>query len=66
LSKGLKPEFKEFDRYDLRNSFDLVMGASHKAFPTKVKELIMSYIKELDVESQGALFYFSFNERVFN
>jgi len=42
------------------------MGASHKAFPTKVKELIMSYIKDLDVESQGALFYFSFNERVFN
>jgi len=66
MNTDLKSEFFEFDRYDLRNSFDLVMGASHQTFPTELKDLIKSYIPDLPNNDLQALFFFNFEERVFN
>jgi hypothetical protein len=68
MNTDLHSEFYEFDRYDLRNSFDLVMGASHQVFPSKIQELIKSKLASgsLNKDDLGALFYFNFDERVFN
>lgn len=66
MNTDLRSDFYEFDRYDLRNSFDLVIGASHTAFPTKLKDLIKSYIPGMSDENLNALFFFKFEERVFN
>lgn len=63
MNTDLRSEFYEFDRYDLRNAFDLVIG-SHSRFPNEVETLIKSYIKDMGSESLKALFYFSFDERV--
>jgi hypothetical protein len=61
----VRSEFYEFDRYDLRNSFDLVMGRSHTEFPSKLRELMKTYSTMSD-ENLNALFFFNFGEREFN
>lgn len=66
MNTGIRSEFFEFDRYDLRNSFDLVIGADHQAFPSQLKLLIKSYIAGLSDNDLEALFFFNFEERVFH
>lgn len=66
LNLNLKSEFIEFDRYDLRNAFDLVIGASHQSYPSELEKILESYIHNMDSESLKALKFFNFDERVFH
>jgi hypothetical protein len=66
LNLNLKSEFIEFDRYDLRNAFDLVIGASHQVYPNELEKILESYIHGMDSESLKALKYFNFKEREFH
>lgn len=66
LNLNLKSEFIEFDRYDLRNAFDLVIGASHQVYPNELEKILESYIHGMDSESLKALKFFNFEERVFH
>jgi hypothetical protein len=63
MNTNVRLEFNEFDRYDLRNAFDLVMGKEHSQF--KTKELILSLTPNMPKELVDSLLYFNFTERVF-
>jgi hypothetical protein len=65
-SNSIKSEFVEFDRYDIRNAFDLVIGDDHQAFPHIIHDIIKKLVAGMGSESQSALFYFAFDERTFN
>jgi hypothetical protein len=66
MNVDLRTEFASFDRYDLRNAFDLVMGPTHRSYPEKLESIMLKYIHSMDSESFSALKYFNFNEEVFN
>jgi len=63
MNLNVRSEFNEFDRFDLRNAFDLVMGKEHSKFETQ--ELIRSLVPDMSSESFSALLYFNFNEKAF-
>jgi len=65
-SNNIRSDSVSFDRYDIRNAFDLVIGDDHEAFPHIIHDIIKKLIAGMDSESQKALFYFAFDERVFN
>jgi hypothetical protein len=66
MNLNIKSEFIEFDRYDLRNAFDLVIGASHQNYPSELENILKTYIHGMDSESFGTLKYFNFEERDFH
>jgi len=74
IAEKLQDDTSEFNKYDLRNAFDLVLG-DEKILEQKLKDII---VKRLEVEfdpllvrprlrdeDYNALWYFNFNERVF-
>lgn len=66
MSTDIRSETIEYDRYDVRNAFDLVMGDA-QAFPSRLQHLVLKMLKRpMSSESVSALLYFSFDERVFN
>lgn len=65
MNEGVRLEHSDYDKYDLRNAFDLVIGRAHTDYPNKLKELSLKYIHDMDSESLSALLFFNFNERVF-
>lgn len=64
INTGVRSEFFEFDRYDLYNSFELVLNDAN-SIPGKIKDLLTSFIKSEMTESDiSALLYFNFDLRV--
>jgi hypothetical protein len=63
MNLNVRSEFNEFDRFDLRNAFDLVMGKEHSKFATQ--ELIRSLVPDMSSESFSALLYFNYTDKVF-
>lgn len=68
INTTLRPQFKEFDVYDVRNSFDLVlgldMGGKGSQFPNKIQDLIKKFFPHLLPDDVKALLYFNFDIRV--
>jgi len=55
---------KEYNRFDIRNAFDLVLG-NHEILRTKLSSIIDSRV-ELSPEDLSAFMYFGFDDRVFD